>query len=130
MRNGRFGSIRRRWLVVLATTILLCLLALYLGAFLLIRHRANFDYELALKGERPRYTENKPLSVRDGGSLVYLGWGYHVYRLNRLKEPFALDRRDQEYIVGTQLLFTCRRFFPLLESSLEDREDTTVVVGP
>jgi hypothetical protein len=83
-----------------------------------------------LQGGRPQYTDNYPFGVRDGGSLMYSGWGYNVYRLKRLKEPYSLDRKEQEYVVGTKLEFTCRRVFPLLESFLEVREDTTVIVGP
>jgi hypothetical protein len=128
MRDGRFGFIGRRWLAALGAAIVVCLLVLYSGAFFLIRHRANFDYELMLWGERPRYTDNKPLPVADGGSLVYIGFGYEEWRVNRMGPPPLPGASHWESVGGTELVFTCRRFFPGLERYLEDRDDTHVVV--
>ena len=130
MRNGRLGSVRRRWLLILSAAVLICLLAFYFGAFLLIRHRANIDYELMLQGERPRYTHGEPLYLEDGGSRVYVGFGYEACRVNRDVTPPRPGSSYGECLTGTQLVFTCRRFFPGLESYLEDRDDTSLVVVP
>jgi len=100
----------------------------YFGAFLVIRHRANFDYQLMLQGERPQYAGEEPVPVADGGSLLYFGFGYEVCKLKRWTGGVPPD--EVEYTVGTKLEFTCRRFFPLLESFLKDRQDTKVVVAP
>jgi len=78
----------------------------YFGAFLVIRHRANFDYELMLQGERPRYTDNQPLPVADGGSLVYVGFGYQAWRVKRMGPPPLPGASQWEYVGGTQLIFT------------------------
>jgi len=116
--------------MIAAAAIFICLPAVYLGAFFIIRYRANFDYGLMLQGERPKYTHGEPLYVEDGGSRVYVGLGYEVCRVNRDVTPPRPVPSDGEYLTGTQLVFTCRHFFPGLERYLEDRDDTHLVVVP
>ena len=130
MRKGRPGTARRRWLLIAAAAIFICLLGIYLSAFFIIRYRANIDYELMLQGERPQYTHGEPLYLEDGGTRVYVGFGYEASRVERIGPPPSPGASQWEYVGGTQLVFTCRRFFPGLERYLEDRDDTHLVVVP
>jgi hypothetical protein len=108
-----------RWRLF-ATAISLILVGLYIGAFLTIRHRGMADYQCRLHGERPQHAQSWE-AVTDGGSICHPGWGYDIWKMHRFAVVGVPGQRSQ-YIKGPRLVFTCRRWFPVLERWLVDQE--------
>ncbi len=122
---------RVRWFILAAViTVFILLIGAHASMFLMIRSQAINDYELVRQGKSPIHANRPPLAAEDGGSLMWEGSGYRVIRLKRFAGNYAESREDQEYLVGAQLEFTCRRRFPILQRWIKDREDSKIVVGP
>ena len=119
----------RRIILAIAIPVVILSMGAYLSLFLMVRSQAINDYEQVRRGKSPIHT-SQLYPLEDGGSDMWEGSGYRVYRLKQYVGDIAESREQQEYLVGARLEFTCRGCFPILQRWMKDREESTIVVGP
>ena len=104
-------------------TLIVGFAGLYYAMLLRIESRAAADYEhLRTTGTFPAWTLGRePGAMTDGGTLFHDATGYRLLLVHRVQDP-----ESGECLVGPQLVFTCRRWFPILHRRLEDRHECEV----